>query len=97
MTRQCLDLFDAHKTKATFFSLGWVAERDPALVREIVARGHELASHGYEHVKVHDQTPEEFRADAAKTKLLLEDVSGIEVTGYRAAGFSIDHRTPLSH
>ena len=96
-TRRCLDLFDRHKAKATFFTLGWVAERDPELVREIVARGHELASHGYDHTKVTAQTREEFLADVKKTKALLEDLSGAEVKGYRAAGFSIGKETPWAH
>ena len=96
-TRRCLDLFDAHDVKATFFTLGWVAEREPGLVRDIVARGHELASHGYDHTKVNDQSREEFRADVRKTKALLEDLSGVEVKGYRAAGFSIGPETPWAH
>ncbi|MFZ5616663.1 MAG: XrtA system polysaccharide deacetylase [Pseudomonadota bacterium] len=95
--RRILDLFDRRGTKATFFALGWIAERAPSLIREIVARGHELASHGYDHKKVFDQTPDEFRADVAGTKRLLEDISGVEVKGYRAAGFSIDQRTPWAH
>jgi polysaccharide deacetylase family protein (PEP-CTERM system associated) len=96
-TRRCLDLFDAHGAKATFFTLGWVAERDTALIREIVARGHELASHGYDHTKVNEQTREQFRADVKKTKALLEDLSGNAVNGYRAAGFSISKETPWAH
>jgi len=96
-TRRCLDLFDAHRAKATFFVLGWVAERDPGLVREIVARGHELASHGYDHTKVNHQSRVTFREDAGKTKQLLEDISGVAVIGYRAAGFSIDRSTPWAH
>ncbi|NWG70995.1 MAG: DUF3473 domain-containing protein [Parvularculaceae bacterium] len=96
-TRRTLDLFDRTGAKATFFALGWVAERYPALLRDIAARGHEVASHGYDHAKVFDQSPEEFRADAAKTKRLIEDASGAAVRGYRAAGFSIDRRTPWAH
>ncbi|WP_425407845.1 XrtA system polysaccharide deacetylase [Hyphococcus sp.] len=96
-TRRCLDLFDAHNAKATFFTLGWVAERDPALVQEIVKRGHELASHGYNHTKVDQQTKSEFLADVKKTKSLLEDIGGVEVKGYRAAGFSISANTPWAH
>src|SRR6185312_9014721 len=75
---------------ATFFVLGCVAERHPTLVRKIVASGHELASHGYEHRKASDQTPAAFLADAARTKSLLEDIGGIAVKGYRAASFSIN-------
>ena len=96
-TRACLDLFDAHDAKATFFTLGWVAERDRELINEIVRRGHELASHGYDHTKVNLQTKDEFAADAGRTKKLLEDISGAPVTGYRAAGFSIDQSTPWAH
>jgi polysaccharide deacetylase family protein (PEP-CTERM system associated) len=97
VTRRILDLFDRRGAKATFFTLGWIAERAPALVREIVARGHELASHGYDHTKVFDQLPDEFRADVRKTKKILEDCGGVEVKGFRAAGFSIDGRTPWAH
>jgi len=96
-TRACLDLFDRHNAKATFFTLGWVAQRDAALVREIVRRGHELASHGYDHTKVTAQTRSEFHEDAGRTKKLLEDLSGAEVAGYRAAGFSLDATTPWAH
>ncbi len=96
-TRRVLDLFDRHEAKATFFVLGWVAERAPALVREIVSRGHELASHGYDHRKVFDQTPEMFRDDVVRTKTMLEDIAGVAVAGYRAAGFSIDRRTPWAY
>lgn len=96
-TRRVLDLFDRHRAKATFFTLGWIAERAPGLVCDIVARGHELASHGYDHTKAFDQTPDEFRADVAKTKRILEDLGGVAVKGFRAAGFSIDARTPWAH
>lgn len=88
-TFRILDLFAQHQVKATFFTLGWVAERYPELVRRIVAEGHELASHGYEHIRVTEQTPEQFRADIRKTKQLLEDLSGQVVIGYRAASYSI--------
>ena len=80
--------------KATFFVLGWAAERHPAMVRRIVEGGHEVASHGYNHRRVFEQSPEEFRADVRKTKALLEEISGQPVHGYRAASFSIDTRTP---
>lgn len=96
-TRKCLDLFDAHSIKATFFTLGWVAERDPDLIRDIVGRGHELASHGYDHTKVNEQSPEQFSSDVQKTKAILEDIAGSEVNGYRAAGFSIGRDTPWAH
>lgn len=85
-------LFAAHNVKATFFTLGWIAERYPQLIRSIVEQGHELASHGWEHTRVIQQTPEQFRADIRKTKSLLEDLSGQVVRGYRAASYSINHR-----
>ena len=87
-----LDLLDAHAAKATFFTLGWVAERYPQLVREIVGRGHELASHGYGHLRATDQTEIEFRTDVTHAKKLLEDLSGVSVNGYRAPSFSIGAR-----
>ena len=96
-TRACLDLFDAHSARGTFFTLGWVAQKDPALIKEIVARGHELASHGYDHTKVNQQSRDAFKEDAGRTKTLLEDIGGAPVTGYRAAGFSIDKSTPWAH
>ena len=96
-TERLLDLFDRRGAKATFFILGWVGERAPELVRQIADRGHEVASHGYDHTKVFDQTAEEFRADLLKTKAILEDASGVRVSGFRAAGFSIDARTPWAH
>jgi polysaccharide deacetylase family protein (PEP-CTERM system associated) len=88
-TLRILDLFAEHQVKATFFTLGWVAERYPEVVKRIVAEGHELASHGYEHIRVTEQTPEQFRADVKKTKRLLEDMTGQVVIGYRAASYSI--------
>lgn len=84
-----LDLLDAHDTKATFFTLGSVAIEAPDLVRDIVQRGHELASHGLEHYRASEQTPEAFLADVTAAKRALEDVAGVEVRGYRAASFSI--------
>ena len=84
-----LAMLDDHDTKATFFTLGWIAERYPGVVREIVANGHELASHGYGHERASDQTPDSFYADINVAKLLLEDLSGSEVKGYRAPSFSI--------
>jgi polysaccharide deacetylase family protein (PEP-CTERM system associated) len=88
-TERILALFADHDVRATFFMLGIVAERFPALVQRIVGAGHELASHGYAHVRVTQQTPEEFRADVSRTKKLLEDLSGVAVRGYRAASYSI--------
>jgi polysaccharide deacetylase family protein (PEP-CTERM system associated) len=84
-----LDMLDAHSTKATFFTLGWVAERYPQVVRRIVAGGHELASHGYGHERASDQSEQAFFADIQLAKILLEDLSGVEVRGYRAPSFSI--------
>jgi len=91
-TARVLDLFAAHGTTATFFVLGWIAERHPALVRRIVAEGHELASHGYDHTRVHQFTPEQFREDVSRTKGILEDISGVTVRGYRAPSYSINGR-----
>ena len=84
-----LALFEAHGVHATFFMLGWLAERYPQMVKRIVSGGHELASHGYQHVRVTRQQPEEFRADVVRTKSLLEDLAGTAVKGYRAASYSI--------
>ncbi|MBI3366902.1 MAG: polysaccharide deacetylase family protein, partial [Burkholderiales bacterium] len=83
-----LDMLDRHATKATFFTLGWLAERYPALVRDIVARGHELASHGYGHERASDLTEAAFFSDIDRAKKLLEDIGQIEVLGYRAPSFS---------
>lgn len=88
-TMRILELFGESGVKATFFTLGWIAERYPGLVREIVARGHELACHGYAHVRVTQQSPQEFRQDVARAKGMLEDTAGVEVMGYRAASYSI--------
>jgi polysaccharide deacetylase family protein (PEP-CTERM system associated) len=88
-THRLLDLLDAHTTKATFFVLGWVAERHPGLVRTLAARGHEVASHGYAHQRVYTQTPEQFRTETRRSKLLLEDTLGQPIRGYRAASYSI--------
>jgi polysaccharide deacetylase family protein (PEP-CTERM system associated) len=84
-----LALLDNGNTKATFFTLGWIAERYPAMVRRIVANGHELASHGWAHHRVTDQAPHEFRDDITRAKALLEDIGGQPVLGYRAPSFSI--------
>ena len=92
-----LDLFDRAGVKATFFTLGWVAERNRASIRAIVERGHELASHGYDHTRVFTFTPQQFAADLAKSRAILEDAGGAAVSGYRAPSFSIDARTPWAH
>lgn len=88
-TERILALFDSRGVRATFFMLGWLAERYPQLVRRIVDGGHELASHGYSHVRVTQQQPGQFRGDVSRTKKLLEDISGVPVRGYRAASYSI--------
>jgi polysaccharide deacetylase family protein (PEP-CTERM system associated) len=88
-TLRILDLFAAHRVRGTFFMLGWVAERYPDLVKRIVSGGHEIASHGWDHVRVNTQTPEEFRKDIERTRKLLQDLSGQPVLGYRAASYSI--------
>lgn len=88
-TDRILGLFADEDVKATFFTLGWVAERYPAMVRRIVSEGHELASHGFSHTRVTQQTQSVFRADIEKTKQLLEDIGGVEVKGYRAPSYSI--------
>lgn len=92
-TERLLAMFDESRVHATFFVLGWVAERHPALVRRIAALGHELASHGYDHELVYDLSPARFRDDVRRTRALLEDVSGTTVEGYRAPGFSITNRS----
>jgi polysaccharide deacetylase family protein (PEP-CTERM system associated) len=88
-TMRILELLDRHGAQATFFTLGWVAERHPELIRQIAAGGHEVASHGYGHELVYTQTPSEFRADVERSKNILEDVTGQQVVGYRAPCFSI--------
>jgi polysaccharide deacetylase family protein (PEP-CTERM system associated) len=88
-TFRILDLFAEQQVKATFFTLGWVAERYPHMVKRIVGAGHEIASHGWEHVRVNTQTPAAFRSDIDRTRKLLQDLSGEPVLGYRAASYSI--------
>jgi polysaccharide deacetylase family protein (PEP-CTERM system associated) len=84
-----LALFSDAGVKATFFTLGWIAERYPNMVRAIVDQGHELASHGYSHLRASDQGRAEFAQDIRRSKRLLEDIGGHEVIGYRAPSFSI--------
>lgn len=88
-TLRILDLFARHQVRGTFFTLGWVAERYPELVKRIVKEGHEIASHGWDHVRVNTQTPAQFRMDIDRTRKLLQDISGQPVLGYRAASYSI--------
>lgn len=92
-TDRLLALFDEHQTKATFFTLGWIAERSPALIRRIRDAGHEIASHGYSHQLIYTQTPEVFREETRKSKTVLEDTTGNAVTGYRAASYSITSKS----
>jgi polysaccharide deacetylase family protein (PEP-CTERM system associated) len=91
-TNIVLDLFADAGVKGTFFTLGWVAERHPDLIRRIVSEGHELASHGMAHVRASEQDRETFKADVGRAKAVLEDIGGVPVTGYRAASFSIGER-----
>lgn len=84
-----LNMLDERDVKATFFTLGWIAERYPQIVHAIVAGGHELASHGYGHQRVSDLDAEDFLADITHAKNILEDIAGIPVIGYRAPSFSI--------
>jgi len=92
--RRLLNLFSEGGKQVTCFFLGWVAERFPHLVREAAARGHEIASHGYSHQLVYKMTRQQFRSDALRSRLLLEDISGKRVIGYRAPGFSSTEATP---
>ncbi len=96
-TEAVLGLFDSAGVKGTFFTLAWVAERHPALIRRIADGGHEIASHGVDHKRVFQMDREEFLKDIAQSKAILEDISGQAVAGYRAPSFSIDMRTPWAH
>jgi polysaccharide deacetylase family protein (PEP-CTERM system associated) len=88
-TNEILGLLDEYKVKATFFVLGWIAERSPALVRNIHDSGHEVASHGYNHRLIYDLTPVQFREDVRLARDILENVTGQAVKGYRAASYSV--------
>jgi len=92
-----LALFDEAGVKGTFFTLGWVAERYPALIRRIAAAGHEVASHGWDHDRVFTLTPDRFRADLRRAHAAIEAAAGVAPKGYRAPSFSIDARTPWAH
>jgi len=96
-TGRVLDLFAEKGVKATFFVLGWIAEKHPSLVARIVADGHELASHGYDHTRLHQFTPAQFREDVVRTKGILEGIGGVSVRGYRAPSYSIDGRNLWAH
>jgi polysaccharide deacetylase family protein (PEP-CTERM system associated) len=88
-THRLLELLERHNTQATFFTLGWVAEKSPQLVRDIQKAGHEVASHGYSHQLIYNQTPEVFREETRRSKQILEDITGEPIIGYRAASYSI--------
>ena len=92
-TERLLAIFDEYHVKSTFFVLGWVAERHPSLVRRIAELGHEIASHGYAHRLIYDQTPAAFRDDVRRAKQLLEQAGGCRVDGYRAPSYSITPRS----
>lgn len=92
-----LQLFDDAGVKATFFTLGWVAQRHPAMMRRIAQAGHEIASHGWDHARVFTLGEAAFAEDIARARAVLEDVSSSPVSGYRAPSFSIDARTPWAH
>jgi len=92
-TNRILALFQQANIKATFFILGWVAERHPTLIKEIKAQGHEIASHGYSHQLIYNQTEQVFREETAKSKKILEDLIQTPITGYRAASYSITHQS----
>jgi len=92
-TRVLLDIFDSQYSKATFFVLGWVAERYPEVIREIHKRGHEVASHGYSHQLIYRQSQKIFREETIKSKMLLEDIIGEAIYGYRAASYSITKKS----
>ena len=89
-----IDLFAEADVSATFFTLGWVAKRHPNMIRRIADAGHELASHGYDHARVFTMDRAGFAEDIRTARAIIEDCSGVAVTGYRAPSFSIDSRTP---
>ena len=92
-----LELFSHAGVTGTFFFLGWIAERFPAMLRRVAEQGHEIASHGYDHVQVCSQDEQAFRQDVERTRRVLEDISGVSVHGYRAASFSIGPETPWAY
>jgi len=96
-TDRILELFAQHDVTATFFTLGWVAQHYPSLVRRIVEQGHDLASHGWDHRRVTTLSRGEFSTDVSKSKATLEDVSGVEVIGYRAPSYSFTTDTEWAH
>jgi polysaccharide deacetylase family protein (PEP-CTERM system associated) len=92
-----LEMFAAAEVKATFFTLGWIAQRHGPLMRRIVDAGHELASHGWDHARVFSMDRKSFAHDLEISRKVLEDSAGVAITGYRAPSFSIDHRTPWAY
>lgn len=92
-----LDLFAETGVKATFFTLGWVAQRHPALMRRICVAGHEVASHGWDHQRVFRMDRKSFAEDLERSRKTIEDAAGVAISGYRAPSFSIDHRTPWAY
>ncbi|REJ64754.1 MAG: DUF3473 domain-containing protein [Planctomycetota bacterium] len=92
-TRRLLRLLQHHGTRATFFVLGWVAERNPHLIREIQDAGHEVASHSFWHRLIYEQTPEEFREDLIASRDVLQDITGEKITAYRAPSFSVTEKS----
>ena len=96
-TERLLDIFGETGARATFFVLGWVATRHPRLVQRIAVEGHELASHGFGHLRADRQTPVEFRDDVRRSKKILEDITGVSVRGYRAPTFSLGRDSSWAH
>jgi polysaccharide deacetylase family protein (PEP-CTERM system associated) len=94
---EILEMFAEAEVSATFFTLGWVAQRHPALLRRIVVAGHEIASHGWDHARVFTLDSKSFAADIERSRKVIEDAAGVAVTGYRAPSFSIDSRTPWAY
>lgn len=95
--QRILEMLRERDAKATFFTLGWIAERYPKLIRLIAAEGHELASHGYGHERASEQSPEAFLADIRLAKVVLEDIASCQVSGYRAPSFSVGMSNPWAH
>lgn len=92
-TRRILALLAQHQVKATFFVMGWIAERHPELVKEIQHQGHEIGCHSYCHRKIYQLTPDEFREDTKRAKTIIEDITGVPVRGYRAPSYSITKKS----
>lgn len=93
-THRLLDIFEAYEARSTFFFLGWIAEKFPQLVRDCLGSGHEIGSHGYAHELLYRMTETQFRADALRSRQVIEQAVGLAVAGYRATGFSVSNKTP---